>query len=169
MSTIKPYVTILFLLLAFTLQADDNSSRYFGEYLSSANGLPGNTIKAITQDEACQIASGSKMSQCGSFLFRQQLEALVTEHLSDPALSVDLLAGLMHIGRTRFYGKVRNLFGMSPNKYITNRRLEKAARLLAEGRYNVTEVAYQVGFTTATYFYKCFKQKYGVMPSKYKG
>lgn len=102
-------------------------------------------------------------------LFRQQVEALVNKHLCDPALSVDMLAELMHIGRTRFYGKVRDIFGMSPNKYITNQRLERAAELLVEGRYNVTEVAYQVGFATPSYFYKCFKQKYGVMPSKYKG
>jgi YesN/AraC family two-component response regulator len=102
-------------------------------------------------------------------LFRQQVETLVNKHLCDPALSVDMLAELMHIGRTRFYGKVRDIFGMSPNKYITNQRLERAAELLVEGRYNVTEVAYQVGFATPTYFYKCFKQKYGVMPSKYKG
>ena len=102
-------------------------------------------------------------------LFRQQVETLVNKHLCDPALSVDMLAELMHIGRTRFYGKVRDIFGMSPNKYITNQRLERAAELLVEGRYNVTEVAYQVGFATPSYFYKCFKQKYGVMPSKYKG
>lgn len=75
----------------------------------------------------------------------------------------------MHIGRTRSYGKVKDIFGESPNKYSTNRRLERAAGLLVEGRYDVTEVAYQVGFATPTYFYKCFKQKYGVMPSKHKG
>ena len=75
----------------------------------------------------------------------------------------------MHIGRTRFYGKVKEIFGISPNKYIANRRLETAASLLIEGQYNVTEVAYKVGFTDPAYFYKCFKQKYGVMPSKYKG
>ena len=127
------------------------------------------------QTEEPNASSDSASSQTQIFenradlLFRQQVEAIVSKHIDDPSLSVDMLAEQMHIGRTRFYGKVRELFGMSPNKYITNRRLEKAADLLVEGRYNVSEVAWQVGFTSAAYFYKCFKQKYGVVPSKYKG
>lgn len=127
------------------------------------------------QTEEPNASSDSASSQTQIFenradlLFRQQVEAIVSKHIDDPSLSVDMLAEQMHIGRTRFYGKVRDLFGMSPNKYITNRRLEKAADLLVEGRYNVSEVAWQVGFTSAAYFYKCFKQKYGVVPSKYKG
>ena len=123
------------------------------------------------QQDATQPAAPSAqiLENRADLYFRQQLEAIVGKHIDDPTLNVDKLAELMHIGRTRFYGKVKEIFGISPNKYIVNRRLETATSLLIEGKYNVTEVAYKVGFTDPAYFYKCFKQKYGVMPSKYKG
>jgi YesN/AraC family two-component response regulator len=127
-------------------------------------------VHAATQDAAQPAAPSAQILETRADLyFRQQLEAIVGKHIDDPSLNVDKLAELMHIGRTRFYGKVKEIFGISPNKYIANRRLETAASLLIEGQYNVTEVAYKVGFTDPAYFYKCFKQKYGVMPSKYKG
>lgn len=123
------------------------------------------------QQDATQPSAPSAqiLGNRADLYFRQQLEAIVGKHIDDPTLNVDKLAEQMHIGRTRFYGKVKEIFGISPNKYIANRRLETAASLLIEGKYNVTEVAYKVGFTDPAYFYKCFKQKYGVMPSKYKG
>lgn len=127
-------------------------------------------VQAAQQDAAQPAVPSAQILETRADLyFRQQLEAIVGKHIDDPSLNVDKLAELMHIGRTRFYGKVKEIFGISPNKYIANRRLETAASLLIEGQYNVTEVAYKVGFTDPAYFYKCFKQKYGVMPSKYKG
>lgn len=100
--------------------------------------------------------------------FRQQVEAIVSQHLGDPTMSVDRLAEMMSMGRTKFYGKVKDIFGMSPNKYLLARRMEAAAALLDEGRYNVSEVSYQVGFSDPTYFNKCFKAHFGMVPSKYK-
>lgn len=130
----------------------------------------GQAAHAAQQDAAQPAVPSAQILETRADLyFRQQLEAIVGKHIDDPSLNVDKLAELMHIGRTRFYGKVKEIFGISPNKYIANRRLETAANLLIEGQYNVTEVAYKVGFTDPAYFYKCFKQKYGVMPSKYKG
>lgn len=83
-------------------------------------------------------------------------------------MSVDRLAEMMSMGRTKFYGKVKDVFGMSPNKYLLARRMEAAAELLDEGKYNVSEVSYQVGFSDPTYFNKCFKAHFGMVPSKYK-
>lgn len=100
--------------------------------------------------------------------FREQVEALVSQHLDDQTLSVDRLAEMMSMGRTKFYGKVKDVFGMSPNKYLLSKRMEKAASLLDEGKYNVSEVSYMVGFADPAYFNKCFKAHYGMVPSKYK-
>lgn len=100
--------------------------------------------------------------------FREQLEVIVSRHIDDQALSVDRLAEMMSMGRTKFYGKVKDIFGMSPNKYLLSRRMEEAARLLEEGKYNVSEVSYRVGFSDPAYFNKCFKAHYGMVPSKYK-
>ena len=100
--------------------------------------------------------------------FRQQVEAVVSQHLGDPTMSVDRLAEMMSMGRTKFYGKVKDIFGMSPNKYLLARRMEAAAELLDEGKYNVSEASYRVGFADPTYFNKCFKAHFGMVPSKYK-
>lgn len=100
--------------------------------------------------------------------FREQVETLVSQHIDDQSLSVDRLAEMMSMGRTKFYGKVKDVFGMSPNKYLLSRRMETAAELLDDGKYNVSEVSYKVGFSDPAYFNKCFKAHFGMVPSKYK-
>ncbi|WP_033148529.1 two-component regulator propeller domain-containing protein [Prevotella sp. P6B1] len=99
--------------------------------------------------------------------FREKMETIVAQHMGDPDFNVDMLAALLKMGRTKFYGKMKEFTGMSPNTYLQTERLKKAADLLIEGDLNVTEVSYKVGFQSPTYFYKCFKEKYGVPPSKY--
>ena len=99
--------------------------------------------------------------------FREKMEKYVAQHLGDPDFNVDTLAALLKMGRTKFYGKMKEFTGMSPNTYLQTERLKKAAELLIEGDLNVTEISYKVGFQSPTYFYKCFKEKYGVPPSKY--
>jgi DNA-binding response OmpR family regulator len=99
--------------------------------------------------------------------FREKMETIVAQRLGDADFNVDTLAALLKMGRTKFYGKMKEFTGMSPNSYLQNERLKRAAELLIEGDLNVTEVSYKVGFQSPTYFYKCFKEKYGVPPSKY--
>ena len=99
--------------------------------------------------------------------FREKMETMVAQHLGDADFNVDTLAALLKMGRTKFYGKMKEFTGMSPNTYLQTERLKKAAELLIEGDLNVTEISYKVGFQSPTYFYKCFKEKYGVPPSKY--
>ena len=99
--------------------------------------------------------------------FREKMENLIAQHLGDPNFNVDSLAAMLKMGRTKFYGKMKEFTGMSPNAYLQTERLKKAAELLIEGDLNVTEISYKVGFQSPTYFYKCFKEKYGVPPSKF--
>ena len=75
---------------------------------------------------------------------------------------------MMHMGRTKLYGKVKELTGMSPNKLFVEERMRLAAQLLDEGELNISEISYRVGIPDATYFNKCFRQYYGVSPSKYR-
>lgn len=101
-------------------------------------------------------------------LFVKRFDAIVFSHLSDTSLSVDMIAELLHMGRTMFYKKVRSVTGYTPNDYIRIVRLRKAAELLREGNMNVSEVAYAVGFDNPYYFSKRFKEQFGVSPSQYK-
>lgn len=99
--------------------------------------------------------------------FKDKLEAIVAQHISDCSFSVDRLAELLNLGRTTVYNRTKSIMGISPNMYIQNERLRIAAQMLLEGEYTVTEISEKVGFSDSTYFYKCFKNKFGVAPSKY--
>ena len=101
-------------------------------------------------------------------LFVKRLDSIVYSRLGEQDLSVDKVAGLLHLGRTIFYKKVRGTTGYTPNEYIRVIRLRKAAELLKEGEKNVSEVAYAVGFDNPYYFSKCFKEQYGMPPSQYR-
>lgn len=101
-------------------------------------------------------------------LFVKRLDCIVYSRLGEQDLSVDKVAGLLHLGRTIFYKKVRGTTGYTPNEYIRVIRLRKAAELLKESEKNVSEVAYAVGFDNPYYFSKCFKEQFGMPPSQYR-
>ena len=99
--------------------------------------------------------------------FKDKLEAIVAQHIGDNNFNVDRLAELLCLGRTTVYNRTKSIMGVSPNIYIQNERLRIAAKLLLEGEFTVSEISEKVGFSDSTYFYKCFKNKFGIAPSKY--
>lgn len=100
--------------------------------------------------------------------FADELQTKVEENIHNPEFSVEDLISMMNMGRTIFYRKVRGVTGYSPSKYIHIVRLKKAAELLRESNYTVSEITYQVGMNDPFYFSKCFKQQFGVAPSVYQ-
>ena len=99
--------------------------------------------------------------------FKDKLEAIVAQHIGDNNFNVDRLAELLCLGRTTVYNRTKSIMGVSPNIYIQNEHLRIAAKLLLEGEYTISEISEKVGFSDSTYFYKCFKNKFGIAPSKY--
>ena len=93
---------------------------------------------------------------------------IVAKHLEDPDLSAAALCAESRFGSKQVYRKIKQLTGLSIVEFIRDTRLQKAAQYLSQGKLSVTEVMYKVGFTTASYFSKCFKEKFGVPPSEYK-
>ena len=89
------------------------------------------------------------------------------QHLSEEDFGIDQLAQMMSMGRTKFYGRVKELTSLSPNKYLMQARMQRAAELLSEGELTVAEVSYRVGIQDPSYFNKCFKAQFGVTPSRY--
>jgi len=69
--------------------------------------------------------------------------------------------------KSQLYRKLVNLTGKSPNSFIKEFRLHKALNLLYKQNGNISEIAYESGFNSPAYFSKCFKDKYGLLPSKY--
>lgn len=69
--------------------------------------------------------------------------------------------------KIQVYRKLKSLTGKSPSKFLRDFRLNKAINLLREDQDNITEIAEKTGFNSLTYFSKCFKSKFGILPSKY--
>jgi AraC-like DNA-binding protein len=124
------------------------------------------TDKAESNEETAS-ASPILTSQADK-RFIDKVQAIVAQNIANSEFSVDMMAEQMHIGRTKLYGKVKELTGMSPNKLMVAERMRIAADMLEEGELNISEIAYKVGFPEASYFNKCFKQYYGMAPSKYR-
>ena len=100
-------------------------------------------------------------------LLREIVE-IVNRNIGNPDLSVSVLSDESHYGGKQIYRKIKQLTGMSVVEFIRDIRLQKAASYLSQKKLTVSEVMYMVGFTTASYFAKCFKAKYGVSPSDYQ-
>lgn len=100
--------------------------------------------------------------------FVARMQQIMEQQLSNESFSIDTLAAELHMSRSNFYRKLKALTGMSPNEYLKTCRLNKAAQLLREGA-RVTEVFEQTGFGSPSYFTKCFKAQFGVLPKEYGG
>lgn len=96
--------------------------------------------------------------------FVGRLREVIEENISDTSLSVETLGEKMFLSRVQLYRKTKALTGYSPNEYIRTARLKKASYLLSATGMNVSEVAYAVGFSSASYFAKCYKEYFGENP-----
>ncbi|MGZ3861569.1 MAG: hybrid sensor histidine kinase/response regulator transcription factor [Bacteroidia bacterium] len=96
----------------------------------------------------------------------QKLLGIILDYLDDPQFSVEKLADLMAINRSHFQRKVKAITGLSPSEIIKSVRMEKAKEMLLQKTGNVTEVAYSTGFSSQSYFTKCFTEYYGVSPTQ---
>ena len=97
-------------------------------------------------------------------LFIARFKEVVEARLEDSDVSVEDLAADMNISRVQLYRKVKSITDSSPVELLRNARLNKAYQLLLTTDKSVSEVAYAVGFTSPSYFTKCFKEEYGMVP-----
>ena len=93
---------------------------------------------------------------------------IVEKHIMDSDFSVAMLQYESGMGDKTLYRRLKQLTGLSPVEYIRHVRMNRAALLLREGKFSVSEVMYMVGFSNSSYFSKCFQTVYGVSPVKYK-
>lgn len=97
--------------------------------------------------------------------YTQKLFDLIFTHIDNPDLGVEFLADLMATNRSHFQRKIKNLTGHSPSEIIRMIRLEKAKEFLLAKKGNITEVAYMCGFSSQSYFTKCFLDYFNETPS----
>lgn len=91
---------------------------------------------------------------------------LLDEEMGNPDLSVDWIASKMGLERSQFYRKIKALTNYSPVELIRRLRLKKARTLLTSTDKSISEIGYEVGFSTPAYFTKCYREAYGETPSE---
>ena len=101
--------------------------------------------------------------------FMKELYALMEKELANTDLDITRMTEMMKISRTKFYYKVKGLTGENPSVFFKRYKLNRAADLLKEGKFNMSEIAYMTGFNTLSHFSTSFKKQFGVPPSEYGG
>ena len=84
--------------------------------------------------------------------------------MDESELSVEDLAADMNLSRVQLYRKVKSFTGSTPVELVRTARLNRGYQLLLTTDKSISEVAYQVGFSAPSYFTKCFKEEYGMLP-----
>lgn len=125
-------------------------------------------IKISSESASSQTASSEPFSSDSAEQeLLQKARTLIEQHLSDSSYGVEQLAADLCMERTGLYKKIVALTGDKPVNFIKNIRLKQAATLLRDGRLSINEIALQTGFSSPSYFTKCFKSHFGVKPSEY--
>ena len=97
-----------------------------------------------------------------------RITKIIEDNISNSELNVAFLSEKSGLPEKQLYRVVKKYMDVGPSEHIRNVRLKKAADLLLQNKFTVAEVCYMVGFSTPSYFTKCFQEKYGVKPSQYK-
>ena len=99
--------------------------------------------------------------------FLVKFNKLIEDNLCNTQLSVPFIASEMGISRSGLFAKLKALTSVTPNEMIQIVRLRRAAELMKEGKYRINEICYMVGFSSPSYFSKCFQQQFGMKPGEY--
>lgn len=158
---------------------DEESRRGFEAIHSNAVKL-NNTIRRTLENEQIEGVKEKIRAQAIVHSKEQPIEAesssektlakiakTIEENISDPELNVSVLSEKTGISSKQLYRLLKKYMDMTPVDYIRNVRLRKAAVLLKQRRFTVSEISYMVGFNTPSYFTKCFQKEFGVKPSQY--
>jgi signal transduction histidine kinase/DNA-binding response OmpR family regulator len=117
--------------------------------------------------ESLFTGNASKEINPAESTFLGKLKELIEKELSDSELNVEDLGQSIGLSRTQLYRKVKSLTNYSPNELLRIMRLKKAYHLLSTTELSVSEVTYEVGFTSPSYFAKCFKEYYNESPTDF--
>ncbi len=99
--------------------------------------------------------------------FIVRLQEIIHANFNNPEFKMNDIAEMMHMSRASFYRKIKGVLDMTPNDYLRLERLKTAAQLLKDKRYHINEVCYMVGFSSTSYFSKCFQKQFGVLPKNF--
>lgn len=126
---------------------------------------------------ASLISSGSSLTLKHSIIkdslnsidneFMEKFTKIIEDNMMDEKIDVPSIANQLSMSYSSLYRKIKALTGISTTEFVRKLRMGKAEQLFLTGRYNVSEIAHQVGFQSISYFRECFKEEYGMSPSEY--
>jgi signal transduction histidine kinase/ligand-binding sensor domain-containing protein/DNA-binding response OmpR family regulator len=164
--------TIEYTIEGFRMGADDYLTKPFNTRLLiiRCNNLVNNRkqlqakFSKQSNNDIELIATNSLDQQ-----FMSKAIGVVEKMLDNSAFDVNQFASEMLMGRTAFFHKLKGITGQTPNEFITNIRLKKSLQLLVEQpEMSITDIGYELGFSSPSYFTKCFREVFGVTPAKYR-
>ena len=128
--------------------------------------LWGTSSNASKKEDKTATTENTPLSSEGTRenAFISRFKKVVEERMTDSELSVETIGSELGLSRVQLYRKVKALTGSSPVDLLRKARLNKAQQLLQATDLSVSEIAYQVGFTSPSYFTKCYKDEYGKVP-----
>lgn len=100
--------------------------------------------------------------------FIQKALRYVEKNMDNTEYSIENLSSDVGLHRSHLYRKLQSITGQTPIDFMRTIRLKRAAQLLKDSRYNISEIAYMVGFNTIKYFNKYFKEEFGMTPTQYR-
>lgn len=136
-------------------------SKYF--QLAMASTVKDLVSKDQLQTKANNILSLSPQDE----LLLEQIFSKLEENWQNPEFDIDDFCKVMAMSKSQLYRKTISLTGLSPNILLKEFRLEKAKNMMNKQHYNISQITFDSGFTSPSYFTKCFKKKYGLLPMNY--
>lgn len=100
-------------------------------------------------------------------VFVEKFKKIIEENISNSGFSVEDMSGQLGMSRVQLYRKIKSLTNYAPNELVRISRLKKAASLLASTQMSIAEITYEVGFTSPSYFTKCYKEHFGENPREF--
>lgn len=99
--------------------------------------------------------------------FIQKITQIIEDNLKSEKIDVAYLADKLCMSKSTLYRKIKALTGISTNEYVRKIKMQNAEKLMLEGRYTISEIAFRVGMNSPVYFRQCFKEEFGISPSEY--
>ena len=143
---------------------------FSAEYLTALVGSQLKNVERIRQslNRATEVSlvDGELSEQDRNFI--KELYEIMDRHLPEATLNIPTVCEELRISRTKFNYKLKGLTGTTPGAFFRHYKLNLAAKMLKEGKHNVTEISDKLGFNSVSNFSATFKKKFGVSPKDYK-
>jgi len=143
----------------------------------SSNLLKSRLKNILDAREKYSLSSTSKFKQKQELLnesigeldkeFLKRLTLVIEENLEDEEMNISYVAAQMNMSHSTLYRKIKALTNLTANEFIRKVRINFSEQLLITGQYNISEIMYQVGINSSSYFRQCFKDEFGMNPSEY--